>query len=193
MCLGGGSRKPQETPQEKEAAKVAKEQWDFFSENIKPIRDDYIKKNMGRDRAAEVRKAEGIGRMAALSQHGRAADDATQQALKAGLDPNDGAVQQQISNTVTNMGTSVGETQQGAGEAQAQNEANILSNTAGLGTGEAARATQGFGDIAAQSAQKANAEARRAGIRRSQLVNTAGGIAGGALAHYTKPVDPANQ
>lgn len=181
MSGGGGDNRTEETPEQKELAKIAAEKWNFSQQNLAPLMDQYMEKT------DQMRSPEALA-----YQRGRSNEEAQ---------VNQAAQQQQISQATQNMGLdpSSGKammlnSQAGAAgaasaadySARAQNEQISqhvvgLQNINAIGMGQAGQAQAGIGDIASMNARSQQQDAFNTFNRRSANMQLLGTVAGAGV------------
>jgi hypothetical protein len=186
MSGGGGGKSDntvKDTPEQRYAAKVAAEKWNFAQETLAPLEDQYMANVEDMDsegRMAYIRGRSNQSSMAGLSQGLRQVD---QQLGQAGINPNSGRWQGTQSDLAERGAQQGGETMGRAQFQQSSEKIRGMQNIVAMGAGESAQAQAGLSDIASTSARDARGDASNSFNRRSANLQLLGAAAGAAASY----------
>lgn len=177
---GGGDNKVKDTPEQRYAAQVAAEKWNFAQQTLAPLEDQYMANVEDMDSAGRMSYIRGRTNQASMANLSQGMQQVGAQLGQAGVNPNSGRWQGIQADWAEQNAQQGGETM---GRAQFQQNAEQikgLQNIVAMGSGEATQAQAGLSDIAATSARDARSDATNNFNRRSanlQLLGTAAGAA----------------
>ena len=181
---GGGGKKSdntvKDTPEQRHAAQVAAEKWNFAQQTLAPLEDQYMANVEDMDsssRMSYIRGRTNQSSMAGLSQGLQQVDA---QLGQAGVNPNSGRWQGTQADMAERSAQQGGETMGRAQFQQSGEKIRGMQNIVAMGSGEATQAQAGLSDIASASARDARNDATNSFNRRSanlQLLGTAAGAA----------------
>ncbi|KAA6179147.1 hypothetical protein F3K50_03310 [Pseudomonas marginalis] len=186
---GGGGKKGdntiKDTPEQRYAAQVAADKWNYAQSELAPVENAYMKRVDNMDSGgsmAYVRGKANAGTQKALSSGlGQVTQGLTQQ---AGLNPNSGRFVGTQADLAASVGAGGGDTMARAQFEQKAQKAGGLTSLAAIGQGQSGQAQAGLNTVASQAAQDAQSAAFTNFNRKSanlQLAGTAlGAVAGGA-------------
>jgi hypothetical protein len=177
---GGGSKDTtvSDTPEQRHAAQVAAEKWNFAQETLAPLENEYMKRveDMGSEsRSSYIRGATNQSMMAGLDT---TTSRVNQQLGGGGINPNSGKWQGTTADAGSEVAAVGGETMGRGLYQQDQEQVRGLQNIIAIGSGKEGTAQNGLNRIASTSAADARSDASTALNRRSanlQLVNMAAG------------------
>ena len=185
---GGGAKADnsiQDTPEQKFAAQVAAEKWNYAQERLAPVENAYMKRVDDMDSAgsmAYVRGKANAGTQQALASGLKQVDQGMAQ--QYGLNPNSGRSVGAQADLAASVGAAGGDTMARAQFEQKGQKIAGLSSVAAIGQGQSSQAQAGLNTVANQAAQDAQAAAFNSFNRKSanlQLAGAAmGAVAGGA-------------
>lgn len=183
---GGGSKGDntiKDTPEQRYAAQVAAEKWNFAQSTLAPLENEYmarVEDMTSGDRMGYLRGRSNLNQQNQLSA---GLDQIGQQMGLAGLDPSSGRFNATRADLAGGM-AQVGGEQAGRSQFEQQTQqVRGLQNIAAIGTGQAGQAQAGLGRIAEQSAADARAQSVQSFNRKSANLQLLGGL-GGAAASY---------
>lgn len=180
---GGGGKSDntiKDTPEQRHAAQVAAEKWNFAQDTLAPLEDQYMA-NVGdmdsEGRMSFIRGRTNQSSMAGLSQGLQQVDA---QLGQAGVNPNSGRWQGTQSD-LSEMNAQQGGETMGRGQfQQGQEKIRGMQNIVAMGAGEATQAQAGLSDIASTSAHDARSSSANNFNRRSANLQLLGAAAGAA-------------
>ncbi|MBO9492215.1 hypothetical protein J7384_17775 [Endozoicomonas sp. G2_1] len=184
MCIGGSDTPDRETEDDKVAAEIANERYQYYQDRLVPVQNEYIADVRSLNDDSQYERVAGDTN-AEFTQAFSSINDENHRALSSqGIDPNSGQAINVHSSTAA---------QQGQNQADAINRGQVdnqnsyvggLQNIVALGEGQATSAQQGLQDIAANSAEvAANAAANNSYNRQqnNELASTGFGFAAETL------------
>lgn len=175
-----------ETAADKEAAKIAAEQWERFQTmGFKDIEDRFIETVQLDEGDAEVMRGRAAGSVGAAFDGATA--QASEQLRQAGVAPGSGRFAATMNDLATERAASHGLALVDASEAVKTRSAQGIDAAISLGRGQAKEAQLGLEDIASSAAQKATNDAFTSAQRRATNQYALGQVAGAATAYAMKP------
>lgn len=181
---GGGGKKSdntiKDTPEQRHAAQVAAEKWNFAQDTLAPLEDQYMANVEDMDsegRMSYIRGRASQSSMAGLSQ---GLQQVGQQLGQAGVNPNSGRWQGTQADMAERGAQQGGETMGRAQFQQSSEKIRGMQNIVAMGSGEATQAQAGLSDIASTSARDARSDATNSFNRRSANLQLLGAAAGAA-------------
>ncbi|NWB55137.1 hypothetical protein [Pseudomonas sp. F8002] len=196
--MSGGSKTDnsiQDTPEQKYAAQVAAEKWNYAQERLAPVENAYMKRVDDMDSEgsmAYVRGKTNAGTQKALSSGMEQLNQGVTQ--QYGLNPNSGRFTSAQGDLATSVGTAGGDTMARAQFEQKSQKIAGLSNVAAIGQGQSSQAQAGLNTVASQAAQDAQGAAFTNFNRKSanlQLAGTALGAVAGGVSYGLNNMAPA--
>lgn len=197
--MSGGGKKAdnsiQDTPEQKYAAQVAAEKWNYAQERLAPVENAYMKRVDDMDSAgsmAYVRGKANAGTQQALASGLKQVDEGMAQ--QYGLNPNSGRSIGAQGDLAASVGAAGGDTMARAQFEQKGQKIAGLSSVAAIGQGQSSQAQAGLNTVANQAAQDAQAAAFTTFNRKSanlQLAGTAMGALAGGAAYGLNNMGPA--
>ncbi|MFP3494171.1 hypothetical protein SB759_08080 [Pseudomonas sp. SIMBA_059] len=187
MSGGGGKtdNSIQDTPEQKYAAQVAAEKWNYAQERLAPVENAYMKRVDDMDSAgsmAYVRGKANAGTQQALASGLKQVDQGMAQ--QYGLNPNSGRSVGAQADLAASVGAAGGDTMARAQFEQKGQKIAGLNSVTAIGQGQSAQAQAGLNTVANQAAQDAQTASFTNFNRKSanlQLAGAAmGAVAGGA-------------
>ena len=185
MSGGGkkGDNKIKDTPEQRYAAQVAAEKWNFAQETLAPLENEYMARvdDMGSEaRSSYIRGAANQSTMAGL---GNAEEQIGSQLGQGGVNPNSGRWQGTQADAGMQLATQGGETMGRGLFQQDQEQIRGMQNIVAIGSGQEGRAQQGLNAIAGQSAMDARGESTNAFNKRSANLQLLGQVAGAGVSY----------
>lgn len=184
MSGGGDSDNTiKDTPEQRYAAQVAAEKWNFAQSALAPLEDQYMANVEDMDSAGRMGYIRGQANQASMDNLSQGLQQVNAQLGQAGINPNSGRWVGTQADFAEQNAQQGGETM---GRAQFQQEAEQvkgLQNIVAMGSGESTQAQAGLSDIAATSAADARSDATNNFNRRSANLQLLGAAAG-AAANY---------
>lgn len=177
---GGGDTTVKDTPEQRYAAQVAAEKWNFSQNTLAPLESEYMARVEDMDSAGRKSYVRGVASQASQAQLGNGLANVGLQLGQAGINPNSGRWNGTMTDYAGGVAQAGGETM---GRAQFQNaneQVRGLQNIVAIGSGQEGQAQAGLGQIAAQSAYDARNAATNSFNRNSANLQLLGGLAGGA-------------
>lgn len=177
---GGSDNTVKDTPEQRYAAQVAAEKWNFAQSNLAPLEDQYMANVEDMDSSGRMSYIRGRTNQASMDNLSQGLQQVDAQLGQAGINPNSGRWLGTQTDFAEQNAQQGGET---LGRAQFQQKAEQikgLQNVVAMGSGESTQAQAGLSDIAATSAADARSDAVNNFNRRSanlQLLGTAAGAA----------------
>lgn len=184
MSGGGKSDNTvRDTPEQRHAAQVAAEKWNFAQNNLAPLEDQYMANVEDMDSSSRMSYIRGRTNQSSMGGLSQGLQQVGQQLGQAGINPNSGRWQGTQADLAEQSAQQGGETM---GRAQFQQRAEKIKgmqNIVAMGAGEATQAQAGLSDIASASARDARSDATNSFNRRSANLQLLGSAAG-AAANY---------
>jgi len=183
---GGGGKSDntiKDTPEQRYAAQVAAEKWNYAQDRLAPLEDQYMANVEDMDSAGRMSYIRGATNQASMNNLSQGLQQVGAQLGQAGVNPNSGRWQGTQADWAEQNAQQGGETM---GRAQFQQEAEQvkgLQNIVAMGAGESAQAQAGLSDIAATSARDARSSATNNFNRRSANLQLLGSAAGAAASY----------
>ena len=181
---GGGSKADnsvQDTPEQKYAAQVAAEKWNYAQERLAPVENAYMNRVDDMDSAssmAYVRGKSNAGTQQALASGLKQVDQGMAQ--QYGLNPNSGRSVGAQADLVASVGAAGGDTMARAQFEQKGQKIAGLSSVAAIGQGQSSQAQAGLNTVANQAAQDAQVASFTNFNRKSANLQLAGAAMGAA-------------
>lgn len=185
-----------ETAAEKEAAAVAKEQWDLYKSELSPYEDMFMSKvdKLNSEQAYDKSAADtNLGYQQAFTE---ARGNTANSLASAGVDPASGKYQAAMDDITTRQATGQIDTTNRAQTDQANKYIAGLQDVVSIGQGQKAEALQGFSSQANAAQRQAISDASNAQASanaRASAVGTGLGLAGGYYMNQQKTVPDATQ
>ncbi|WP_157497748.1 hypothetical protein [Gilvimarinus chinensis] len=176
----GDAQEVEETPFEKEAAKVAQERFEYYEENYEPINAEFRKKVDEMDSDGAYGFAEGAARSGTMAKFGEAKQGVMNSLHASGVNPNSGRSKMAMSSLADAEATSAADTSARSLNSQSDEHATGVANVVAIGNGEATQAQQGLSGLAQQSASKAADDAYATHNSKAARNQAIGSLAGAA-------------
>lgn len=186
---GGGDNKVKDTPEQRYAAQVAADKWNFSQEKLAPLENQYMANVEDMDSAGRMSYIRGATNQASMGNLSEGLRQVDGQMGLAGINPSSGRWTGTQTDFAEQSAQQGGETLGRAQFHQGAEKITGLQNIVAMGAGQSTQAQAGLGDIAAQSAATARSDAVNSFNRKSanlQLLGAAGGAAAGLGADYLK-------
>lgn len=187
MSGGGGDNRVEETPEQREAAKIAKEKFELYRDKFVEVENWYQSQVANMNTGAEYLRAAGVGNVegqVALGQGLRTAGR---------VDPNSSKFTA-VTNAVETQGGSVLGRNAGRGIVGQQNRyMGGMGNIASIGMGEGSKAQAGFNMLAKNAEQQARFDVEDRYNQRMEKLNLVGQLAGVGGSVYADVKTPKTQ
>lgn len=182
MSGGGGEADNtiEDTPEQRYAAKVAAEKWNFAQEKLAPLENEYMARVGELDSAGRMSYLRGVTSQSSQAQLSQGLQGVSTQLNEAGINPNSGRYSGTLTDLTQESALQGGETMGRAQFQQASEKIKGMQNIVAIGSGQSGQAQAGLSDIASQSAADARQESSNSFNRRSANLQLLGGIAGAA-------------
>ena len=182
--MGGGASSVKETSAEKEAAAVAKEQWDLYKSELSPYEDMFMNKvdKLNSEQAYDKSAADtNLGYQQAFTE---ARGNTANSLASAGVDPTSGKYQAAMDDITTRQATGQIDTTNRAQTDQANKYIAGLQDVVSIGQGQKAEALQGLGSQANAAQRQALTDASNAQASAGAIGDAVGTGIGMAGSHY---------
>lgn len=183
---GGGKSKEQkikDTPEQRYAAQVAAEKWNFAQETLAPLENQYMANVEDMDSAGRMSYIRGQANQASMANLSQGLQQVDSQLGMAGINPNSGRWQGTQSDMAERSAQQGGETMGRAQFQQGAEKIRGMQNIVAMGAGQSTQAQAGLGDIASTSARDARSDATNSFNRRSANLQLLGAAAGAATSY----------
>ena len=178
MSGGGGDNEVKDTPEQKYLAKVAAEKWNFAQKELAPLEDKYMASVDQMDSESNMSYIRGRTMQAQTQAQGEVQGQLEDGLGKAGINPNSGRFQGDVSGLGLDLAESGGENLGRAQFEQDNQKVMGMQNVIAIGQGQSGRAQAGLSRLAQQSSYDAIGDAKNAFSRRSANLQLVGNIAG---------------
>lgn len=180
---GGGDAKVKDTPEQRYAAQVAAEKWNFAQAKLAPLENEYMRRVEDMGSAGRESYIRGAANQATMATLGNAGEDVGLQLAAGGINPNSGRWQGTQGDAGLAIAGAGGETMGRGLFQQDQEQIRGLQNIVAIGAGQEGQAQVGLNQIASTSAADARGEATNAFNRRSANLQLLGQIAGAGTSY----------
>lgn len=184
---GGGGKKSdnsvKDTPEQRHAAQVAAEKWNYAQETLAPLEDQYMANVEDMDSGSRMGYIRGRTNQSSMANLSQGLQQVDQQLGQAGINPNSGRWQGIQSDVAEQSAQQGGETMGRAQFQQGAEKIQGLQNIVAMGSGEATQAQAGLSDIASTSARDARGDATNSFNRRSANLQLLGSLAGAGASY----------
>ena len=184
---GGGGKKSdntvKDTPEQRHAAQVAAEKWNFAQQTLAPLEDQYMANVEDMDSSSRMSYIRGRTNQSSMAGLNQGLQQVDAQLGQAGVNPNSGRWQGTQADMAERSAQQGGETMGRAQFQQSGEKTRGMQNIVAMGSGEATQAQAGLSDIASTSARDARGDATNSFNRRSANLQLLGSVAG-AAANY---------
>lgn len=180
---GGGGKSDntvKDTPEQRYAAQVAAEKWNFAQNNLAPLEDQYMANVEDMDSEGRMSYIRGRANQSSMGGLSQGLQQVDQQLGQAGVNPNSGRWQGTQADLAEQSAQQGGETMGRAQFQQRAEKTKGMQNIVAMGAGEATQAQAGLSDIASASARDARNDATNSFNRRSANLQLLGAAAGAA-------------
>ena len=191
MSGGGGDNEVKDTPEQKYLAKVAAEKWNFAQENLAPLEDEYMASVDQMDSESNMSYIRGRTMQAQTQAQGEVQGQLEDGLGKAGVNPNSGRFQGDVSSLGLDLAESGGENLGRAQFEQDNQEVMGMQNITAIGQGQAGQAQAGLSRLAQESSNETIGKAQNAFNRRSANLQLLGTVAGAGTRYGMQPSAPA--
>ncbi|WXL27769.1 hypothetical protein WG219_10080 [Ectopseudomonas mendocina] len=181
MSGGGGGKADntiKDTPEQRYAAQVAAEKWNYAQQVLAPLEDEYMRRVDDLDSPERMSYLRGVTTQASQAQLSKGLADIGDQLGQGGINPNSGRWSGTMDDFAGESAQQGGETMGRAQFQQTTEKIRGLQNVVAIGSGQSGQAQSGLSDIASQSAADARQDSATAFNRRSANLQLLGGIAG---------------
>lgn len=183
---GGGKKsknKVKDTPEQRFAAQVAAEKWNFAQETLAPLEQQYMDNVGDMDSAGRMSYIRGQANQGSMDSQSQGLQQINSQLGQAGINPNSGRWQSTQADWSEQNAQQGGETMGRGQFQQSAEKIRGLQNVVAMGAGQSTQAQHGLNAIAATSAADARNSSANNFNRRSANLQLLGSI-GGAAAGY---------
>ncbi|QKJ87395.1 hypothetical protein PMPD1_2453 [Paramixta manurensis] len=176
----GGSSEVKETSAEKENAQIAKENWDLYSNELRPY------ENLFMDKVDDLNNTDKYDNLAAgtnvsyQQQFGQVKQGTADNLAASGVDPSSGKFQSAMQDITGNQVAGLIDTTNRAQTSQQDKYVAGLQDVASMGSGQKADALSGFSNIAANAQNKALQDAQAAQASQQATAGLVGAGLGAA-------------
>ena len=153
IALMKGSTEVKETSEEKEIAKISREQWNEYQTRFRPFEDEWIK-NTEMD-AGDHAKMTGQVNTAVGSEFDKEQAVGEKQMFKAGMDPSSGVYKAMVSGVNVDRGAATGKSKSISSQAVDDQTYQGLQQAISLGRGQAVTAGRDMTSLAYDATGKA--------------------------------------
>ena len=181
---GGGSNEIQETEAQRALAEVSSQQWSIYKNELSQFENMFIKKVDDLNSQNEHDKLAGAALVGTGQAFGEVREKTADNMAASGIDPTSGRYQEAMRDLETEQALSQTDTTNRAQTSQQDKYVAGLKDVVAMGSGQKAEALSGFGDIAANSLQKAAGDAYRNWNDKQALMGGIGTVAGMAARKY---------
>lgn len=182
MCGGGGDTDIDETPQERELARVMTEKFGFAKDNIIPLINEY--KSRIRATTGDYERAQGAASGAASAAFKEARGNIEASERNRGAGPTSGSSLSKAADLAAREGSSRGGRSVDASEAVTRREYTGLQNVVAMGSGQEANVQRNLTDIAGSSVRDSITDAREAQYQNEARASNIGSAVGIGLRAY---------
>lgn len=180
MSGSGGGTTIKDTPEQRYAAQIAAEKWNYAQSKLAPLEDQYMANVNDMDSAGRMSYIRGVTDQASQNRLSQGLQQIGAQLGQAGINPNSGRWTGTQTDYAEQNAQQGGETMGRAQFQQSAEKVKGLQNIVAMGSGQSTQAQAGLNDIASQSAANAQNQAMNSFNRRSANLQLLGGLAGGA-------------
>ncbi|MGP3789759.1 hypothetical protein [Pseudomonas sp. B392_1p] len=177
---GGGDNKVKDTPEQRYAAQVAAEKWNYSQSALAPLENQYMANVEDMDSAGRMSYIRGATNQASMDNLSQGLQQVDSQLGLAGINPNSGRWTGTQADLAEQGAQHGGETMGRAQFQQGAEKVTGLQNIVAMGSGQSTQAQSGLNDIAAQSAATARSDAVNSFNRKSANLQLLGAAAGAA-------------
>ena len=178
MSGKSGDNEVKDTPEQKYAAKIAAEKWNFAQKELAPLEDEYMASVDQMDSESNMSYIRGRTMQAQTQALSGAQDQMGDGLDRAGINPNSGRAQGEQFGLSQDVAESGGETLGRAQFEQDNQKVMGLQNVTAIGQGQSGQAQAGISRLAQESSNDAINNASQAFNRRSANLQLVGSLAG---------------
>lgn len=182
---GKGSNKLEETAEQRELARIAAEQYEYFERELMPVRDSWMADMVANNDNTKYEQLSGTVSTDAAAILEREQSGGVQQLAAQNIDPTSGKFQSTVGKMAAESGRIMSDTTNRAQVAQQDAYLDGLGSVIAMGEKKAAQATAGLTDVAAKSVDHAVQSAENSLRKRSSAGTGLGLVAGAAADMYT--------
>lgn len=175
---GDGSADIEETPEQKELARIAAEQYQYFEKELMPVRNEYIAEMRAGNDADKYERLSGVVATDTSALLDREIGGGVQQLAAENVDPSSGKFQATVGSMAKEAGSIAADTTNRAQVAQQDAYISGLSNVIAMGEKKATQATAGLSDVAAASYDHARQSKVNSLDKRNNVQTGLGMVAG---------------
>jgi hypothetical protein len=180
MSGGGGDAEVKDTPEQRYAAQVAAEKWNYAQQALAPLENKYMEDVDKIDSAENSAYLRGVTNQASQQNLSKGLSQVDGQLAQGGINPNSGRFVATQGDFTEQQAAQGGETMGRAAFQQEAEKIKGLQNVVAIGSGQSTSAQNGLNDIASASAADARADETSNYNRRSANLQLLGSIAGAA-------------
>lgn len=174
----GGSAEIEETPLEKETARIAMQKFKMLRPQLQAVEDEYISRVKGLNDPGEYERLNKNIATTTGKQFDDAGGSLTKDMAAAGIDPTSGKFKGTLGNFAEDAGTT-GADALNKGQTMQQDQAlKGMGNLVAMGEGKSAEALGGMMDVANTSSAYARQKASESAQKQNNRVGTLGFVAG---------------
>jgi hypothetical protein len=184
--MSGGSKGDsyKETPEQRELARIAKEQWQHYTKEYVPQEMRYMEMVDNMDTTGARQNLAGKISTATADHYKSANAQAVQEMSARGINPVSGQYQHGVGDTYQEIAQSSGESQQQAQIEFGNRKIGHTQNVVNIGQGQGTSAVSGLNQIAQQSQQTAINDAQNDFKERQATQNMVGTAAGLGVSYW---------
>ena len=143
--MGGGASSVKETAAEKEAAAVAKEQWDLYKNDLQQYEDIFMEKVDDLNSEGEFDKLAGTAALGTAQSFGESRAGLADSMAASGVDPTSGRYQEAMEGLATDQALSQTDTTNRAQSSQQDKHVAGLKDVVSIGAGQKAESLAAMG------------------------------------------------
>lgn len=180
---GGGDNDIKDTPEQRYAAEVAAEKWNFAQDQLAPLENEYMARVDDMDSSGRMSYIGGRVNQATMAQQSDLSQQAGQQMGLAGIDPSSGRWQGTMADATQAVASGGGDTLGRAQFEQGKQKVAGLQNIVAIGSGESTQAQAGLSDLASTAAADSRAKSVDSFNRKQANLQLLGSVAGAATSY----------
>ncbi|MGP9826906.1 hypothetical protein ACT048_20750 [Ectopseudomonas khazarica] len=180
---GGGDNDIKDTPEQRYAAQVAAEKWNFAQDQLAPLENEYMARVDGMDSARRMGYIAGRVNQSTMQQQAELGQQVGLQMGQAGIDPSSGRWLGSMADATQAVAAGGGDTLGRAQFEQSKQKVAGLQNIVAIGSGESTQAQAGLSDLASTAAADSRAKSIDTFNRKQANLQLLGAV-GGAAANY---------
>lgn len=175
---GGGDNTVEDTPERKELAKISASKYQYFENELMPVRNVWIDDMLSANDASEQQKLDSKVSVGNANVFGKQQQQAAGALNRSGANPSSGAYQRGLSELAEAQGVMGADVRSRAMSTQKDNFVKGLGSVIALGEKKSAEAVDGLNTLAGQAQQSAQDKAMSRAQDNAMVANAAGGLAG---------------